>query len=369
MNTDILTLLRKVLRYELRVLDLPLLLIVLLLSSIGFITLVSAGIDVPSRISDQARNFMLAGLVMVVFANIKPEFLEKISIPVFVVGVLLLVATMLFGVTVKGATRWLSLGFIRVQTSEIMKLGLPMMLAWYFSWRRQSICFWDWIVSGIVLAIPVLLIMKQPDLGTALLVAMAGASIIYFAGLPWKWIAVLIAGVSALLPVVWSLLHDYQRERILVLLDPERDPLGSGFHIIQALIAIGSGGLWGKGWMEGTQSHLDFIPERTSDFLFAVFSEEFGLIGNIVLIILYFILICRSAVIAENSKRVYSRLLAGAITAIFFTYTFVNIGMVSGILPVVGVPLPFMSYGGTALVMLGMCTGILMAINAEKIDD
>lgn len=369
MNIDFATLLRKAVQHELKVLDLPLLFIVLLLSSIGFITLVSAGIDIPWRISDQARNFVLAGFVMVFFANVKPEFLEKISAPIFIAGVLLLVATLLFGVTVKGATRWLSLGFIRIQTSEIMKLGLPMMLAWYFAWRRQSICFWDWIIGGIILAIPVLLIMKQPDLGTALLVAMAGASIIYFAGLPWKWIAALVAGVGALLPVVWSLLHDYQRERVLVLLDPERDPLGTGFHIIQALIAIGSGGLWGKGWMEGTQSHLDFIPEKTSDFLFAVFSEEFGLIGNIVLIFLYFILICRSAVIAVNAKRVYSRLLAGAITAIFFTYTFVNIGMVSGILPVVGVPLPFMSYGGTALVTLGMCTGILMAINAEKIDD
>lgn len=241
-----------------------------------------------------------------------------------------------------------------------------MMLAWYFAMRRDVINNWDWVISGFLLLFPVALIMKQPDLGTAILVAIAGFSVIFFAGLPWQWIATLGTTVVASLPVIWLFLHDYQRTRVLTLLDPTRDPLGSGFHIIQALIAIGSGGVWGKGWMQGTQAHLDFIPERTSDFLFAVFSEEFGLIGNALLLLLYFALVCRSAVIAINSKHIYSRMLSGSIAVIFFTYTFVNIGMVSGILPVVGVPLPFMSYGGTALTILGICTGILMAVNADR---
>lgn len=356
----------RLLKRQKEVIDLPLLMIVLLLSTIGFITLFSAGYDFPWRIEGQIRNFIVAAAVMIIFANIPPKLLQRISVWVFGIGVLLLIVTLLFGVTVKGATRWLSLGFVRIQTSEIMKLGLPMMLAWYFAMRRDVINNWDWVISGFLLLFPVALIMKQPDLGTAILVAIAGFSVIFFAGLPWQWIATLGTTVVASLPVIWLFLHDYQRTRVLTLLDPTRDPLGSGFHIIQALIAIGSGGVWGKGWMQGTQAHLDFIPERTSDFLFAVFSEEFGLIGNALLLLLYFALVCRSAVIAINSKHIYSRMLSGSIAVIFFTYTFVNIGMVSGILPVVGVPLPFMSYGGTALTILGICTGILMAVNADR---
>lgn len=356
----------KLVKRQLRLLDVPLLLIVLLLSTIGFVTLFSAGADFPWRITAQIRNFAVAGVVMIVFANIPPKLLEKVSVPVFTVGVLLLLATLFVGVTVKGATRWLDIGFMRIQPSEIMKLGLPMMLAWYFSFRKDTRGTIDWLISGAILCIPVALILKQPDLGTSILVAIAGASVIFYAGLPWKWIATIVTLLLASLPVIWTLMHDYQRTRVMTLLDPTADPLGSGFHIIQALIAIGSGGIWGKGWMQGTQAHLDFIPERTSDFLFAVYSEEFGLIGNALLLTLFFALVCRSAVIAVNSKYLYSRLLAGAIAIIFFAYTFVNIGMVSGILPVVGVPLPFMSYGGTALAMLGMCTGILMSINADR---
>ncbi|HBC69338.1 MAG: rod shape-determining protein RodA [Duodenibacillus sp.] len=352
------------LRHELAVIDLPVLTLVIVLSTLGFVTLFSAGSDFPWRISGQARNYVVATIVMFVFANIPPRVLQKCAVPVFAAGIVLLTATLLFGITVKGATRWIGVGAFRVQPSEIMKLGLPLMLAWYFSLRRDLVNNWDWVISGILLAVPVILILKQPDLGTAILVGIAGFTVIFLAGIPWQWMATL--GISAIagLPVIWTLLHDYQRMRVLTLLDPTRDPLGSGFHIIQALIAIGSGGLWGKGWMQGTQAHLDFIPERTSDFLFAVYSEEFGLVGNCVLLGVYLLLVLRSAVIAVNAKDTFCRLLAGSITAIFFTYTFVNIGMVSGILPVVGVPLPFMSYGGTALVILGTCAGILMSINA-----
>ncbi|MCF0252962.1 MAG: rod shape-determining protein RodA [Duodenibacillus sp.] len=353
-------------RRQCKVLDLALLLIVLMLSTIGFVTLFSAGYDFPWRIEGQARNYAVAAVVMVAAANINPQWLKKVSAPLYAVGVALLLATLLFGTTIKGATRWLNLGFMQMQPSEIMKLGLPMMLAWYFSLRKDAVEKKDWLVAGAILIVPVLLVMKQPDLGTSILIGIAGFAVIFFAGFPFKWLAAL--GVSAMVaaPVLWTLLHDYQRTRILTLINPERDPLGSGFHIIQALIAIGSGGLWGKGWMQGTQAHLDFIPERTSDFLFAVFSEEFGFVGNVILLVLYFALICRAAVIAVNAKTVYGRLLSGSIAMIFFTYTAVNIGMVSGVLPVVGVPLPFMSYGGTALVILGGCTGILMAVNADR---
>ena len=349
-----------------KVIDLPLLILVAALSTIGFITLFSAGSDFPWRISGQARNFIVAAVVMLVFANIPPRMLQSIAPVIYAVGVLLLLLTLFFGTSIKGATRWLDLGVMQVQPSEIMKLGLPLMLAWYFSYRKGMPIPLDWLAGAVLLAVPVALVMKQPDLGTSILIAMAGFSVIFFAGLPWKWLLGLFLSLMAALPFAWSLLHDYQKTRILTLLDPTRDPLGSGFHIIQALIAIGSGGLWGKGWMEGTQTHLDFIPERTSDFLFAVFAEEFGLVGNSLLLVLYFLLICRAAVIAATASTAFSRMLAGSIAVIFFTYTFVNIGMVSGILPVVGVPLPFMSYGGTALVILGMCVGILMSINADK---
>lgn len=361
-----LTAFQRFVKHEMEVIDLSLLIIVLLLSSIGFITLFSAGYDFPWRIAGQVRNLIVATVVMLIFANINPKLLQRLAVPVFGIGFILLVATLFFGTTVKGATRWLDFGFMRVQPAEIMKLGLPMLLAWYFAMRRDLINNWDWVISGALLLVPVALVMKQPDLGTALLMAIAGLAVVFFAGLPWQWIATISTSVVALMPVLWLFMHDYQRMRVLTLLDPTRDPLGTGFHIIQALIAIGSGGIWGKGWMQGTQAHLDFIPERTSDFLFAVFSEEFGLIGNAFLLLLFFALVLRSSVIAINSKHRFSRMLAGAIAVIFFTYTFVNIGMVCGILPVVGVPLPFMSYGGTALTTLGMCTGILMAINADK---
>ncbi len=351
---------------RLAAIDFSLAIVVGILTLTGFMTLFSAGYSYPWRIADQARNILIALLVLVVFANIHPRYLMKIAFPLYAVGVLLLLATLVGGTTIKGATRWLNLGIAQIQPSELMKIALPLMLAWFFHIRQGQIAAKDFLVAAVIILVPVALILKQPDLGTAILVATAGFSVVFFAGLPWRWLLIMAGSAVASLPVVWSLMHDYQRQRILTLLDPTSDPLGKGFHTLQALIAIGSGGIYGKGWMEGTQSHLDFIPERTSDFLFAVFSEEFGLLGNLFLLTMYFMLVCISMRIAMNAANTFSKLLAASITVIFFTYTFVNMGMVSGILPVVGVPLPFMSYGGTALLTLGTCTGMLMAISANK---
>lgn len=347
--------------------DLMLLAIVVTITTIGFVTLFSAGYSFPWRIEGQIRNIAVAAIVMLVVANLPVKWLQKAALPLFVVGVVLLALTHVAGITVKGATRWLNIG-VRIQPSEIMKLALPMMLAWYYYRRGETIAWWDHAVALLIVAVPVAFILKQPDLGTSVLVAIAGFSVIFFAGLNYR---VILAGIMTLLcslPVIWTLMHDYQRERVLTLIDPTSDPLGKGFHIIQALIAIGSGGWSGKGWMQGTQAHLDFIPERTSDFLFAVFGEEFGFVGNVILLLLYAMLVARSFFIAASAPSRFSRLLAAAIGCIFFTYTFVNMGMVSGILPVVGVPLPFMSYGGTALLVLGICTGILLSISAESKD-
>jgi len=356
----------RIVRPYFAVFDPALLAVVGSLAVIGLVTLYSAGNDFPWRITDQARNFAIAFGVLFLAANVSPNLLMRLAVPVYVLGVVLLVATELKGVTVKGATRWLDIGVARIQPSEIMKLGLPMMLAWYFHKREGALRTIDFIVAAALVLVPVALIVKQPDLGTALLVLAAGFFVIFFAGLPWKWLAVMGAGAVAMLPLAWTLMHDYQRQRILTLIDPSTDPLGKGFHTIQAMIAIGSGGPFGKGWMQGTQTHLEFIPERTSDFIFAVFSEEFGLVGNVVLVVLFFALVARAFQIAINAPTLFARLLAAAIGMIMFTYAFVNMGMVSGILPVVGVPLPFISYGGTALVTLGMACGLLMAIAANR---
>ncbi len=336
------------------------------LGVIGLITLYSAGNDFPWRVTDQIRNFGIAFAVLFVAANVRPQWLMRLALPVYVIGVGLLIATEISGETVKGATRWLDIKVTRIQPSEIMKLGVPMMLAWYFHKREGALRGYDFLVAAMLLAVPVALILKQPDLGTAVLVFAAGVFVIFFAGLPWKWLAVMLVSGVALLPVAWTMLHDYQRERVMTLIDPSTDPLGKGFHTLQAMIAIGSGGTFGKGWMQGTQAHLEFIPERTSDFIFAVYSEEFGLVGNVVLVLLFFALVWRAFAIAINAPTLFARLLAAAIGLIMFTYAFVNMGMVSGILPVVGVPLPFISYGGTALVTLGMACGLLMAISAHR---
>jgi rod shape determining protein RodA len=336
------------------------------LAVIGLITLYSAGNDYPWRITDQVRNFGIALALLFVIANVSPQVLMRLAVPVYLIGVGLLVATALHGVTVKGATRWLDIGVARIQPSEIMKLGLPLMLAWYFHKREGALRAFDFAIAVVIVLIPVVLIVKQPDLGTALLVLAAGCFVIFFAGLPWKWLATMAVGALAMLPVAWTLMHDYQRERIMMLIDPSSDPLGKGFHTLQAMIAIGSGGPYGKGWMQGTQTHLEFIPERTSDFIFAVYSEEFGLVGNIVLVLLFFALVWRAFAIAINAPTLFARLLAASIGMIMFTYAFVNMGMVSGILPVVGVPLPFISYGGTAIATLGMACGMLTAIAAHR---
>jgi len=291
--------------------------------------------------------------------------LMRFAAPIYTVGLALLVAVAMFGMIKKGARRWIDLGVV-IQPSEIMKIAVPLMLAWFFQKREGLIEWHEFLVAGVLLAIPVALIARQPDLGTALLVLAAGFYVIFLAGLSWKVLLGLVLAGAASLPVVWHYLHDYQRERVMMLIDPTSDPLGKGFHIIQSTIAVGSGGLRGKGWLQGTQAHLEFIPERTTDFIFAVFAEEFGLVGNIVLMVLYLLLIGRGLLIAANAPSLFTRLLAGAITLIFFTYAFVNMGMVSGILPVVGVPLPFMSYGGTALVTLGLGAGILMSIQRHR---
>ncbi|MBI3140543.1 MAG: rod shape-determining protein RodA [Rhodocyclales bacterium] len=318
------------------------------------------------RLGSQLINLAVALFVMRVAAQIPPQRLMHLALPLYVGGLLLLVAVALFGDISKGARRWLNLGFMRVQPSELMKIAMPLMLAWYFQKREAALRWKEFAVATLILVLPVGLIAKQPDLGTAILVLAAGFYVIFLAGISWKVLVALFVGGLASLPVLWSVLHDYQRNRILTLVDPEADPLGKGFHIIQSTIAVGSGGILGKGWGNGTQTHLEFIPERHTDFIFAVLSEEFGLLGNTFLLVLYALLIGRGLMIAANAPTLFSRLMAGSITLIFFTYAFVNMGMVSGILPVVGVPLPFVSYGGTALVTLFLGVGILMSIHKHR---
>jgi len=344
----------------------PVLLAVLgVLCLVGLVTLYSAASDHPGRFGEQVRNYVLAGVVMIVVAGLSPRNLKRLALPVYLCGLVLLAAVLAFGVSVKGAQRWLDVG-VRIQPAEIMKFGVPLMLAWYFDRREGAVRRVDFAIAGALVMVPVLLIARQPDLGTALLVLGAGFFVIFFAGLPWVWLIVMGGGTLAMLPVAWMLMHDYQRNRILTLIDPMSDPLGKGFHTLQAMIAIGSGGMLGKGWMQGTQTHLEFIPERTSDFIFAVYSEEFGLIGNVVLVILFLVLVARALAIASQAATPFTRLLASAIAMIFFTFAFVNMAMVSGVLPVVGVPLPFISYGGTALVTLGMACGMLMCVQSNR---
>jgi rod shape determining protein RodA len=358
--------------------DGPLAFAVFLLACLGMLIMYSSGYDHGTRFVDHGRNMLIAGFIMFVVAQIPPSKLMAWAVPVYTVGVILLVAVALFGITRKGSTRWLNLGIV-IQPSEILKIALPLMLAAWFQKREGQLRPFDFAVSLLILGIPVLLIMKQPDLGTSLLVLAAGLAVIFFAGLKWRWILPPVGlGVVGIVVLVimeptlcqpnvdWHVLHEYQRQRVCTLLDPGRDPLGKGFHIIQGMIAIGSGGFWGKGFMQGTQTHLEFIPERTTDFIFAALGEEFGLLGGLVLLACFFFLIYRALVIAMQAPTLFSRLLAGSMAMIFFTYAFVNMGMVSGILPVVGVPLPFISYGGTAMVTLGLALGILMSIAKSK---
>jgi rod shape determining protein RodA len=358
--------------------DGPLSAAVVLLAVGGLVTMYSAGFDSGTRFVDHGRNMLLALGVLFIVAQIPPQRLSRLAVPLYSLGVALLVATMLFGVTKKGATRWLHVG-VDIQPSEILKIAMPLMLAWWFQRREGQLRALDFVAALLMLVVPVGLIVKQPDLGTAILVLSAGLYVIFFAGLSWRLIlpVMLLAAVAVTALVLsedricqpdvkWPMLRDYQKNRVCTLLDPTTDPLGKGFHIIQGGIAIGSGGLTGKGFMKGTQTHLEFIPERTTDFIFAAFSEEFGLAGNAALIVGFIFLIFRGLMIAAEAPTQFARLLAGAVTLSFFTYAFVNMGMVSGILPVVGVPLPFVSYGGTAMVTLGLGLGILMSISKSR---
>jgi rod shape determining protein RodA len=352
--------------------------ILLALATVGFITFLSASQNTPVRFEDEFRNLALSFAVMWVVSRIPPKWLETAAVWIYVAGVALLVAVAIFGLIKKGARRWLNIGFV-IQPSELMKIAMPLMLAWYFQKREGIQKSWDYGIAAIILGIPVLLIARQPDLGTALLVFAAGMYVIILAGLPWKWILPFIGigafGIILIIifgnticaqDVAWPFVHNYQKHRVCTLLDPSSDPLGKGFHTIQSMIAIGSGGFFGKGWFQGTQSHLEFIPEKHTDFVFAVFSEEFGLLGNLLLLALFFALIKRGLAISAGAPNLFTRLLGASVTLIFFTYAFVNIGMVSGLLPVVGVPLPFISYGGTALVTLGFGAGILMSIHRHR---
>jgi rod shape determining protein RodA len=333
---------------------------------VGLFVLYSASGGSFERVLSQVFNICVALIIMWLAANTSPHYLERIALPLFVFGLILLLGVALFGEVSHGARRWLNLGVGRIQPSELMKIAVPMMLAWYFSKREQSLRWIDYAVATLLLAVPVGLIMKQPDLGTALIVTAAGFYVLFLAGLSWKILVGGALSVAVMAPIFWSMLHDYQRKRIEILFDPFQDPLGAGYHTIQASIALGSGGFAGKGWMEGTQSQLDFLPERTTDFIFAVFGEEFGFLGNVLLLILFMLLIGRGLVISSKAQNTFTRLLAGSITLTFFTYVFVNMGMVSGVLPVVGVPLPFLSYGGTSLVTILLGFGILMSIHTHK---
>ncbi|MBQ0934053.1 rod shape-determining protein RodA [Ideonella paludis] len=358
--------------------DVPLTLGLLILAAFGLVTMYSAGYDHGTRFVDHGRNMMIALAILFVVAQVPPQRLMALAVPLYVVGVTLLVATMIFGITKKGATRWLHVGVV-IQPSEIMKLAMPLMLAWWFQKREGQLRPLDFAVAGLLLLVPVALVAKQPDLGTSILILSAGLYVIFFAGLSWRLIlpVVLVALIGAVALVLsedqicqadvkWPLLREYQKTRVCTLLDPTKDPLGKGFHIIQGMIAIGSGGWTGKGFMNGTQTHLEFIPERTTDFIFAAFAEEFGLVGVLGLIAAFTFVLLRGLMIAAEAPTVFSRLLAGAITLSFFTYAMVNMGMVSGILPVVGIPLPFISYGGTAMVTLGLALGMLMSIAKSR---
>jgi rod shape determining protein RodA len=333
---------------------------------VGLFVLYSASGQSFGRISAQLVNIAVALVVMWLVANIQPHQLEGIAVPAYLLGIVLLIAVALFGDISHGARRWLNLGITKIQPSEIMRIAVPMMLAWFFAKRENSPRATDFAIAAILLLIPVGLIAKQPDLGTALLISASGIFVIFLAGLSWRFILGGTILTGALMPLFWSMLHGYQRKRIEILLDPAQDPLGAGYHTIQATIALGSGGITGKGWLNGTQAQLDFLPERTTDFIFAVFGEEFGMAGNLILLILFSLIIIRGLVIAAQAKSTFTRLLAGSITLTFFTYAFVNMGMVSGILPVVGVPLPLISYGGTSMVTLLISFGILMSIQTHK---
>jgi rod shape determining protein RodA len=347
-------------------LDWPLTGLLGLLLLVSLATVYSASGGSVDKLATHTLNIGVALVAMLVASQIPPHRLMQFALPAYAVGVVLLVGVALFGEVVNGARRWLHLGITRIQPAELMRLAVPLMIAWYLHYKQESLGWRDYAMAILLLVVPVGLIARQPDLGTALLIAASGFYVLFLGGLPLRVLVGAAALFAAAAPFAWNLLHDYQRQRILTMLDPTSDPLGAGYHIIQSTIAVGSGGIAGKGWMNGTQTHLDFLPESATDFIFAVYSEEFGLIGNLILLLLYSLVIGRGLMLASSAPTLFGRLFSGAIVLTFFTYAFVNIGMVSGILPVVGVPLPLISYGGTSMVTVLFGFGIVMSVATHK---
>ena len=347
-------------------LDVPLLLGVLVLSAFGLVALYSAGGQDTDLVVRQAIRFGVGFGLMFVVAQIAPRRFFDWAPLLYLAGVLLLCAVLVVGETAQGAQRWLRVGPFSFQPSEFVKLTVPLMVAWFISKGDLPPRLWRVVLGGLFTLVPVVLVMRQPDLGTSLLIVASGAFVLFLAGVGWRYIATLAALGAACVPLLWHFMHDYQRQRVLTLLDPQQDPLGAGYHIIQSTIAIGSGGIYGKGWFNGTQSQLDFLPERSTDFVFAVIGEEFGLLGALVLLAVYLFIVYRGLYIAARAKYMFGKLLAGALVLTFFIYVFVNIGMVSGILPVVGLPLPLVSYGGTSMVTLMAGFGIVMSVHTHR---
>ena len=347
-------------------LDAPLLLALVAVSGLGLMVLYSAGGEDMDLLGRQLIRLAIAFTTMFAIAQISPRLLLRITPWAFAIGILLLLAVLIGGETSGGARRWLNLYVVRFQPSEMMKLTVPMMVAWYLSDERLPPNRFQLLAGGILIAVPMLMIARQPDLGTALLIACSGFFVLFLAGLQWRLLAFFTVLLAAAAPLIWHSMHDYQRQRVLTFLSPEKDPLGTGYHIIQSKIAIGSGGLLGKGWLNGTQSQLDFLPERSTDFIFAVLGEEFGFLGILLLFTFYVIIVIRGVLIAVQAQDTYTRLLAGSIAMTFFVYVIVNTGMVSGLLPVVGLPLPMISYGGTSIVTLMAGFGILMSIQTHR---
>lgn len=346
--------------------DGPLLIGLMLVCGLGMVVLYSAGGQDSSLIVRQVTRLAVAMGAMLLIAQVPPNYLRMWAPWLFLAGTALLVAVLVTGQIGKGAQRWLNLGFFRFQPSELMKLGVPMMAAWFLHRRRLPPSLTELLVLAVIVLVPTLLIARQPDLGTSLLIASSGIFVVLLAGLRFRMMLSLAIMALGALPLLWHFMRDYQRQRVLTLLNPESDPLGSGYHIIQSKIAIGSGGVFGKGWLNGSQAKLEFLPESSTDFIFAVLGEEFGLMGQLVLILLYLFIVARGLYIASQGQDTFSRLLAGSISLTFFVYFFVNMGMVSGLLPVVGVPLPLVSYGGTSMVTLMAGFGILMSIHTHR---
>lgn len=347
--------------------DPPLMTLLGLLLLLSSLLVYSASGGSTDKLLAHFINMGVALGAMLLMTLVPPQRLLQFAPPIYLTGILLLLGVAIAGDVVNGARRWLNLGITRIQPSELMRLAAPMMLAWYLHTRQEMLSGREFAIAAVLLLIPVAFILRQPDLGTSLLISASGFFVLFLGGLSWRIMAAIGAGLAAFLPIAWTyLLHEYQRQRVHTMLDPTSDPLGTGYHINQATIAVGSGGLSGKGWMHGTQTHLDFLPEASTDFIFAVYSEEFGLIGNLVLLLLYTAILWRGLHLAMNAPSLFGRLLSAAIMLTFFTYAFVNMGMVSGILPVVGVPLPLVSYGGTSMVTVLVGFGIVMSVATHK---